>query len=222
MLYIVSTPIGNLEDITLRALKILATADFVLAEDTRKTGLLFKYHNLPKKSFLSFHEHNEKIRIEQIVELLKQEKKIALVSNAGTPCVSDPGYKLIRRCYKEDIEISAVPGACSVINALVLSGLPTDSFLFLGFLPRKRGQRIKKIKTAQGFKTTLVILESPFRLEKLLCDLKEILGNLNCSVMREMTKVHEKVRTGRVEEMIKYYKGKKIKGEVTLVVDTRE
>ncbi len=222
MLYIISTPIGNLEDITSRALKTLAAADFILAEDTRRTGLLFKKHNLPKKFFLSFHEHNENKRIEQIVKLLKQGKKGALVSNAGTPSVSDPGYKLVKRCYEEKIKLSAIPGPCAVINALVLSGLPTDNFLFLGFLPRKRGLRIKKLKSAQSLKTTLIIFESPFRLEKLLSEIEETLGNPDCAVTREMTKVYEEVRSGRVDELIKYYKGKKLKGEITLVVNTRD
>ena len=222
MLHIIATPIGNLEDITLRALKILERADFILAEDTRRAGLLLKHYNLPKKSFLSFHEHNETKRLKRVIKLLKENKKVVLISNAGTPCICDPGYKLVRKCYEQGIKIVVTPGPSAVINALVLSGLPTDSFMFLGFLSRKKGARIKKLELLKEINTTLVIFESPFRVEKLLIDLKDTFGAVKCAVIREMTKVYEEVKSGSIEELLEYFRGRKIKGEVTIVLDNRK
>jgi 16S rRNA (cytidine1402-2'-O)-methyltransferase len=222
MLYIVATPIGNLEDITKRALKVLEKVDFILAEDTRRTGLLLKHYNLPKKHFLSLHQYNEQRRIQKITGLLKQGKSVALVSNAGTPCISDPGYKLVRACVRENIKVTSIPGPCSIINALVLSGLPTDSFLFLGFLPRKKGALKKRLESAKLLKTTLVIFESPYRLVGLLQDLKEILGPKTfCAVIREMTKIYEEVKVGQVDELINCFKDRKLKGEIIVILDNR-
>ena len=221
MLFIVATPIGNLEDVTLRALKILREVDFILAEDTRKAGRLIKAHNLPKKRFLSFYEHNERERIEGIITLLKQGKNIALISNAGTPLISDPGYKLVRRCLEEKIPLTSSPGPCAVINSLVLSGIPPDKFIFWGFLSKKSAQRKNQLRELKMFKVTLIFFESPYRLYSLLKDVDEILGDKEVAVVREMTKVFEEVKKGRCQSLLEYFKDKKVKGEITVVVDNR-
>ncbi|OQX81059.1 MAG: 16S rRNA (cytidine(1402)-2'-O)-methyltransferase [Candidatus Omnitrophica bacterium 4484_70.1] len=219
MLYIVATPIGNLEDITLRALRIFREAEFIVAEDTRKTGNLLKHFGISKKSFLSLHKFNERRQIVKIISLLKEEKKVALVSNAGTPLVSDPGERLIKEAYKEGIKITAVPGPCAVINALVLSGFSTRKFLFLGFLQKKRNSRLKELKEAKSTKATLIIFESPFRIKKLLEDLAEVFGGkTKVAILREMTKVYEEIRIGLIEE-VRDSLGEKVKGEITVVVE---
>lgn len=222
MLYIVATPIGNVEDISARALRILKEADVILAEDTRKTGQLFKKLNLPKKCYVSFYEHNEVKRIGEIIKQLKEGRSFALTSNAGTPCISDPGYKLIRRCREEHIPVTSLPGACAVVNALVISGLPTESFFFLGFLSRKRGARSKKLREIAELETTLVILESPYRVSKLLDEAYEVLGDKRAVVAREMTKIYEEVISGKIRDVSEKLKGKKIKGEVTVLIDNRK
>lgn len=221
MLYIVATPIGNLQDITLRALKVLQEVDFILAEDTRKTGQFFKKYNLGKKRFLSFYEHNEEKRIEEVISLLREGKNLALVAEAGTPLISDPGYKLVRRCLEEKIAITSLPGPCAAINALVLSGASTDRFLFVGFLPKKSGQRKKCLQELKNFKMTLIFFESPYRLLGFLKEVKEVLGNKMVTVVREMTKMFEEIKRGDCEWLVKFFENKKVKGEVTVVVDNR-
>ncbi len=222
MLYLLATPIGNLKDISLRGIEILKEADFILAEDTRKAGLLLKYFGIPKKKFISFYEHNERTRVDYIVEKLKQGKNIVLISNAGTPCISDPGYRLVKRCNEERIKITSIPGPCSVINALILSGLPTDSFLFLGFLPKKHAARKKKIATYRDVATTWIIFENPHRVNLLLQDLKDILGSSKrCVIVREMTKIYEEIISASLEELVVQLENKKLKGEITIVLDNR-
>ena len=221
MLYIVATPIGNLEDISKRARRVLSEVDYICAEDTRKAGLLLKKLNLPKKPYISFYEYNEEKRVEEIVRRLKKGESLALISNAGTPCISDPGYKLISRCRQENISVTSVPGACSVVNALVISGLPTDSFFFSGFLPRKSAQRRRKLAEIKGMKTTFVFMESPHRISKLLTDVCELLGNKRTALVREMTKIHEEVLAGKIRNIIEQLKSKKIKGEITIIIDNR-
>jgi len=221
MLYIVSTPIGNLEDISQRACRILAEVDIILAEDTRKSGLLLKKLSLGKKRFISFFEHNEDRRLKEAVDLLNQGFDLALITDAGTPCLSDPGYKLVRRCRKEKIPVTAVPGPSAVTNALVLSGYPTNSFFFAGFLPRKKGQRRKKLEQYRQYHTTLVLMESPYRAEKLLQDIREILPWSRVALVREMTKIHEEVIAGGADEVLEAIKDRKLKGEITLVLDLR-
>ena len=220
MLYIIATPIGNLEDITFRAKLILEEVDLVLAEDTRKSGILLKSLDI-KKPFLSFHDHNEAQRISQVISELKEGKKIALISNAGTPTISDPGYKLVRECRKENLEVTSIPGPSSIINALALTSLPHDKFAFLGYMPRKAGERKKFFKSIKDWKTTLVFFESPFRLVKSLEDLKEIFGNPRVAVIREMTKRFEQVLETDLDSMIVNFKGKQPKGEIVLLVDNR-
>ena len=221
MLYVVATPIGNLEDISLRALKVLKEVDFVIAEDTRKTGNLLKHFNLPKKPFLSLHKFNERKQIKKIISLLKEGKNMALVSNAGTPAISDPGQRLIEEVHKENLEITSVPGACAAINALVLSGFSTEKFLFLGFLPKKKKKRIKELEEARKTEATLIIFESPLRVKRLLEELIEVFGaRVKVAIVREMTKIFEEVKISSAEGLLKTLKS--IKGEVVVVVENKK
>lgn len=220
MLYIVATPIGNRDDITLRALSILKSVDYVLAEDTRKTGLLLSYYNI-KKPLLSFFDHNEKRKIPDVIADLTAGKNIALVSNAGTPCISDPGYALVRECRKQNLAVTASPGASSVITAISLSSLPHDQFLFLGYLPRKASGRRKLLQTFKRLETTLVFFESPYRLTAALEDALSILGNKRIALCRELTKKFEEVIEGTIEEARGRFKLKKPQGEFVVMIDNR-
>jgi len=218
MLYIVATPIGNLDDITVRARRVLEEADMVLAEDTRYSGQMLKRLEIPSKPLVSFHDHNEEQRIPQVLAWIREGKKIVLISDGGTPLISDPGFKLVRALADEQLPYSAVPGPCAVINALVLSGFPTDRFLFLGFLPpkgKKRRQRLDLIATVEA---TTVMYESPFKLAKLLQSVRDIAGNRECAVIREMTKIHEEVVRGPVDELITRFTDRQVKGEIVVVV----
>jgi 16S rRNA (cytidine1402-2'-O)-methyltransferase len=221
MLYVVATPIGNIKDISKRALEVLEDVDFIIAEDTRKTGILCKRYNISKKPFVSFHKYNEKKSLGNIVEKLKQGKRGALVSNAGTPGISDPGYLLVKKCREEQIDVVSLPGPTAVINALVLSGFPLDTFLFLGYLPKKQGERKKKLESVKQLDTTLVIFESPYRVLRLLNDIRKILGDKQCALIREMTKMFEEARCDSLSHVISSLEDKKIKGEVTVVIDNR-
>jgi 16S rRNA (cytidine1402-2'-O)-methyltransferase len=218
-LLVVSTPIGNLKDITLRALEVLAKVDLVACEDTRKTGLLLKHHQIKKPSLLSYYEENEAQRIPQIMRLLKEGKVVALVSNAGTPAISDPGFKLIRKCVEENIQVEVVPGASAILAALVSSGLSTDKFLFLGYLPKKQGRRLKLLENCalSLVASTLIIFESPHRLIKTLIDIQNVFGDIEIVICREMTKIHEEIRRERVSQSTKHFEKTKPKGELTLV-----
>jgi 16S rRNA (cytidine1402-2'-O)-methyltransferase len=221
MLYLVATPIGNREDITLRALKVLREADIILAEDTRKTGSLLKHYEIPKKRFLSFHEHNEYEKLDTVIDLLNQDLKVVVVSNAGMPGISDPGYLLVQRCRRENIPWTVVSGASAVINSLLLSGLPVDKFSFLGFLPKKSNQRKKNLKPYSDLATTLVIYESPYRLVKLLNDLVDLWPDKECAVVREITKIYEEVKTGTPGEILAEVEKKPLKGEMVVLVNLR-
>ncbi len=218
MLYILATPLGNVEDISLRALRVLKEADLILAEDTRKAGLLLKHFHIPKKKLLSFYEHNEEKRIPSVLRVLRKDKKIVLISRAGTPLISDPGFKLIKKCIEEEISFTAVPGPSALINALVLSGLSLDNFLFLGFLPRRKGKRIKKIKEIKSLPYTLILFEAPHRLLDTLKELREILGERRICVCREMTKIYEGVLRGDISQLIQDLSGRSLRGEYTLVL----
>lgn len=219
-LFLISTPIGNLKDITPRAIEVLSSVDIITCEDTRKTGLLLKnleVKNNPK--LISYYEENEIGRIPQIISFLKLGKKVALVSNAGTPTISDPGFKLVRECIKEDIKIEAIPGASAILSALVLSGLPTDKFMFLGFLSKKEGKR-KKALESLPLKTTIIFFESPFRLLKTLNELKNLFGDINIVICRELTKVFEEIRREKISDSISYFDKNKPRGEFTLCFNT--
>lgn len=216
-LYLVPTPIGNLKDITLRAIEILSSVEIIACEDTRKTGLLLQKLEIKNKpQLLSYYEENEQGRIPQIINFLKEGQSVALVSNAGTPTISDPGYKLVRECINQGIEVESIPGPSSVLTALTVSGLPTDKFLFLGFLPKKEGKR-KTILESLPKKATIIFFESPFRLLKTLKELKELLGDINIVICRELTKVFEEVRREKIQVSINHFLEVKPKGEIVIL-----
>lgn len=216
-LFIVPTPIGNLEDITLRAINVLKSADLVLAEDTRTSSFLLKHLQI-EKPLKSYHQHNEHKILDEILALLNSGKNIALVSDAGTPGISDPGFLLIREAIANSVSVIALPGATAFVPALVNSGLPCNEFSFYGFLPQKKGRQTKLKLLAQEEKT-FVLYESPFRLVKLLQELKEHLGaGRKASVSRELTKLFEETKRGTLEELIVFYLSKTVKGEIVVVV----
>ena len=217
ILYIVSTPIGNLSDISLRAIETLQKVDLILAEDTRKTGTLLKSLKI-KKNLLSFYEHNESARIPQVIDFLKKGQNLALVSDAGTPTISDPGFKLIREAITQGLKIESIPGASAALAALVVSGLPTDKFIFLGYLPKKQGKATKIIKQIADLDFTIILFESPKRLLRNLKLLKDLLGNKSTVVARELTKLHEEYLRGDIEDIIEHFKKNPIKGEITLII----
>ena len=223
-LYVVSTPIGNLEDITLRAIRVLSEVDIIACEDTRKTGFLLKkvIVNLSvSPKLISYYEGNELKRIPQLIRFLKEGKDIALVSNAGTPLVSDPGYKLVRKSLEEDLKIEPVPGASAVLAALVVSGLPTDKFLFFGYLPKKQGKRrrlLDQLTTMlESITVTVIFFESPYRLPKTLNEIKEVFGDIEIVICRELTKVHEEIRREKIKQSIKHFEKTRPKGEFVLL-----
>ena len=227
-LYIVATPIGNLQDITLRAIKTLQEVDFIACEDTRSAFTLLTGIGVEKSTFrekqISFYEGNESIRLPQILNLLQNGKNVALISESGTPLVSDPGFKLVRGALENGIKVESIPGPSSVISALVSSGLPTDKFLFLGFLPKKIGHRrnlLKSLKISlKQIESTVIFFESPFRVLKTLDELKEEFGDMEIVVARELTKIHEEVKKGKISEISEYYK-KSIKGEIVILFNLK-
>ena len=217
-LYIVPTPIGNLEDITLRAIRILKEVDLILAEDTRKSGILLKHLNITKKMF-AHHQHNEHKTAEMIAERISGGESIALITDAGTPAISDPGFLLVRECIKKGIEIECLPGATAFVPALVNSGLPSDSFCFEGFLPQKKGRQTK-IKSLLEEERTMIFYESPHRLIKALEQFIEFFGaERKASVSRELTKMFEETKRGTLQEILDYFKDKNIKGEIVIVLE---
>ncbi|NLY67973.1 MAG: 16S rRNA (cytidine(1402)-2'-O)-methyltransferase [Tissierellia bacterium] len=218
LLYICPTPIGNLEDITLRTLKVLEEVDLVAAEDTRRTLKLLNHYNI-KKPLTSYHEHNKKTKGQILVEKLKEGAKIALVTDAGMPGISDPGEDIIKLCIEENIDIIALPGATAFTLALVLSGLKTDKFVFEGFLPSKNRDRIKELERLKGEERTIILYEAPHRMEALLQDILTILGNRNISISRELTKIHEETFRGTVSEAIDWFKDTGPKGEFVIVLE---
>jgi 16S rRNA (cytidine1402-2'-O)-methyltransferase len=220
ILYIVSTPIGNLEDITLRALRVLKEVDLIAAEDTRRTGLLLGHFSI-RTPLTSYFEGNEMKKREFILSRLNQGDRIALVSDAGTPGISDPGYRLIRLAIENEIPVIPIPGPSAVITALSVSGLPTDSFLFKGFLPNKSKRRRDLLKQLEEVRETLIFYESPYRLSESLKDILETLGDREIVLTRELTKMYEEVLRGKVSEIQKALGEKKIKGEITLIVSGR-
>lgn len=216
-LYLVPTPIGNLEDITLRALRVLREADLVLAEDTRTTGVLLKHYEIikPLKSFHSFNEHKV---VQELVERIGKGETMALVSDAGTPGISDPGYLIVREALNQQISVECLPGPTALIPAVVKSGFPCDSFIFEGFLPHKKGKQ-SKIESLLEEKRTTIFYESPHRLVKSLEMMKLILGReRKVSVSREISKVYEETVTGSVEEVLLHYTKNPPKGEIVIVV----
>jgi len=217
-LYIVPTPIGNLEDITFRAIRILKEVSLILAEDTRTSGFLLKHFEI-STPLQSHHKFNEHRTVEQIAQRIEAGESVALISDAGTPGISDPGFLLVRTCVEKGINVECLPGATAFIPALVSSGLPCDRFLFEGFLPQKKG-RNKRIEALKSEERTIVFYESPFRLVKLLQQLAEILGpERKASVSRELTKLHEEIARGTILELSEYFEKKGVKGEIVVVVE---
>ena len=218
MLYLVATPIGNLNDITLRALSTLREVDIIASEDTRKTGLLLKHFSISKPQ-LAFHEHNEQRAGLQIEDLLKQGKSVALVTNAGTPGISDPGYTLMRRAIMAHIDVTMIPGPTALIMAIVLSGLPVHSFTFRGFPPRTSGSRRRFIEIDKEAPHTLIFYESPYRLEAFLQDALEVLGDREAVIANDLTKMFEFMQRGTIASLIGWVSGQsKIKGEFIVVI----
>jgi 16S rRNA (cytidine1402-2'-O)-methyltransferase len=217
MLYVVSTPIGNLDDITLRALNVLKSVDVIAAEDTRHSGMLLKHFEI-KKPFLSYHEHNEAMRAAQLVERLVGGENVALITDAGTPGLSDPGARLIRECIKRELPFAIVPGPSSILTALVGSGFSTEKFCFRGFLPIKSGQRERELRTAVDRKETTIFFESPYRLTKTLAACIDIMPDRQLCVARELTKKFEEFRRGAAGELLARYEKHPPKGEIVLLI----
>jgi 16S rRNA (cytidine1402-2'-O)-methyltransferase len=222
MLYLVPTPIGNLEDITMRALRILREVDFILAEDTRTSKKLLQHYDIATP-IRSYHIHNEHQILRGLTDQLKCGVKIALVSDAGSPAVSDPGFLLVRECVREGIRVEALPGPTAFVPALTASGLPTDSFHFEGFLPHKKG-RMTRFKYLSALENTFILYESPHRLVKCLEELKEYCGEeRQACVCRELTKIHEEVKTGPLSILAHFYKNEGVaKGEIVIVVSGKD
>lgn len=213
MLYIVATPIGNLKDITLRSLEILQSVDAIICEDTRRTSLLLNHYQI-HKPLLILNDYNETQNMESILTRLNEGENLALVSDAGTPLISDPGYKLIRECLSLNIPVDSLPGPSSVITALTLSGLPPDKFTFLGYLPEKPGRRIEALKNLDK-KTTYIVFVAPHKLLKTLQDLKEVFGDIEVVLAKELTKIHQKVEKKKITEWLQELKNPK--GEYILL-----
>lgn len=215
-LYIVATPIGNLEDITLRAIHVLKSVDLIAAEDTRHTLKLLNHLEI-SKPLISNHRHNEEIKTEVLLAKLLEGQDIALVSDAGTPGICDPGEVIIKECIQEEIEVIPIPGACAIINALIASGINTKEFTFLGFLPLNKKLRKEKLHKVEKSKETIILYEAPHKLMATLKDLKEILEDRQIVIARELTKIHEEFIRGTIEEMIE--KAQNLKGEIVLIIE---
>jgi len=218
-LYLVSTPIGNLADITHRALQVLQDVDLIACEDTRHTHKLLSHYGITTKT-ISYHEHNERQRTAQLIDMLQQGSDVAVVSDAGTPAISDPGYRLVRAAIENDITLVPVPGPSALISALVAAGLPTDEFFFAGFLPSRSNARRTRLSELRSVPGTLIFYEAPHRLAATLKDTYEILGEREAVVARELTKVHEEIKRGRLSELVAHYSNdENIRGEIVLLID---
>lgn len=220
ILYLVATPIGNLEDISTRALRTLKEAILIAAEDTRHTGTLLKHFEI-HTPLTSYYEHNKLQKLDYILEKLNQGD-VALVSDAGTPAINDPGYELVKAALASGFDVKPVPGPSSPISALAVSGLPTDSFLYLGYLPHKKNERKKALQQISDQPYTLIFLESPHRILDSLEDIQEILGNRQICIAREMTKLYEEYFRGNITDGIAYFKSKEVRGEFTLVIEGKK
>ncbi len=215
-LYIVSTPIGNLNDITFRAVEVLKQVDLIACEDTRRTKILLEKFGLAK-NLISYYNYNERQRAEEIIRELKSGKNVALVSDSGTPGISDPGFVLIKRAIEENITVIPIPGPSAFVCALVGSGLPMDEFVFMGFLPHKKGRKTKLKKLSEE-ERTIILYESPHRLIKTLNEILEIFGDREIAVAKELTKIHEEFFRGKISEVLKKLTPDKIKGEFVIVI----
>ncbi|MFH1825777.1 MAG: 16S rRNA (cytidine(1402)-2'-O)-methyltransferase [bacterium] len=216
-LFVVATPIGNLEDITFRAVRILCEVDLIAAEDTRQTKILLTRYNI-NTPMTSYHKFNINRKTEELMHLLQQGKNIGLVSDAGTPGISDPGYELVKAAAEAGIKVEPIPGPSAAITALAVSGLPTDKFVFEGFLPKKPGKKRKALESLRNDPRTVIIYESPYRLIKTLGDIRTVLGERQVVVGRELTKKFEEIVRGNAGEVMEKFKDRKVKGEVVVVV----
>ena len=216
-LYIVSTPIGNLSDITLRALEVLKSVDVILSEDTRETAKILSKFEITKKQ-ISYRDQNHSLVMPKILDLLNSGMNLALASDSGTPLISDPGYKLVRDCIDKGINVISIPGPSAALSALSISGLPTDKFVFVGFLPKQASQRKKLLEKYGKLDCTLVIYESPYRLSKLLSETLNVLGNRKVCIANELTKIYEKVLRGNVINLMAETENIHIKGEIVFLV----
>jgi 16S rRNA (cytidine1402-2'-O)-methyltransferase len=217
ILYIVATPIGNLEDITFRALRVLREVDVIAAEDTRHTQILLSHHDI-HTPLTSYHEHNEKTKAQELVTRLARGKNIALVSDAGTPAISDPGFRLVVQAIRAGIRIIPIPGASALTAVLSATGLPTDRFVFEGFLPAKKKLRRERLQTLRDETRTLIFYEAPHRLKDTLDDIHELLGNREAVLAREVTKIHEEFLRGPVSALVREIGSGEVRGEVTLII----
>lgn len=215
-LYIVATPIGNLEDITLRALKILKEVDIIAAEDTRQTLKLLNYYEITKH-LISYHRHNEEIKSDYLIQKLNDGENIALVSDAGTPGISDPGEEIIKKAIENQIDVIPIPGACAMINALICSGVSTKEFTFIGFLPLNRKLRREKLEEIENSNKTIILYEAPHKLQSTLNDLKDMIKNRKIILARELTKVHEEFIRGTIDELIERVSD--LKGEIVIIIE---
>ncbi|MGC8742416.1 MAG: 16S rRNA (cytidine(1402)-2'-O)-methyltransferase [Verrucomicrobiia bacterium] len=221
VLYLVATPIGNLEDITLRAIRVLRECDIIFAEDTRRAGLLLKHLGF-SKPILSCFEHNEARRAQEMIEKLKQGQKVALITDAGTPGISDPGYRIVSTVLQAGLKVQSVPGPCALVVALTASGLPTNEFHFIGFLPHKKGRRKKILENLKLIPGTIVIYESPFRIERLVEELNEIMPERNIVLARELTKKFEEFIRGYPAEIREVLKNRPPRGEFVVMISPAE
>lgn len=217
-LYLVPTPIGNMGDITLRAIEVLNQVDLVACEDTRHSGVLLKRLGL-KKKLVSYHDFNEARRANQLLTKIKQGMSIAVITDAGSPGVSDPAYRIVKTALESDVEIVPLPGATAIIPALTASGLPTDRFFFEGFLPHKPTARKKRLEKLKGLEHTLIFYESPHRVEKSLLDILEVFGDRRACLAREISKVHEQFLRGHISHVLELIASKRLKGEIVLVIE---
>lgn len=216
MLTLIPTPIGNLEDITLRVINTLKSVDVLLVEDSRVTGRLLQHLHIEKK-MIPFHSHNEHQKLQRVIEELKEGKHIGLVSDAGTPSISDPGFLVVRECIANDIKVECLPGPTAFVPALAVSGLPTENFYFQGFLPRKKGRKTT-FETLAQFPCTVIIYESPYRVVKTLQDIQTYMGNRSISASRELSKKFEETVRGSVSEVIEHFQTKEPKGEFVICI----
>ena len=215
-LFVVATPIGNLQDISFRAVETLKKVNCIFAEDTRTSKKLINHYDIDTKLY-SYHDHSSEKEIARLLDILKDHKDVALISDAGTPTISDPGYSLIRQCINEGIDVIPIPGASALTAAISASGLPSDTFAFIGFLPTKKGRK-KKISSLENLDMTFVLFESPHRLIKTLNQLKEALGERPIVVARELTKLYEEIIRGNFSSAIEFFEAKKIKGEIVIMI----
>ncbi|MGI8640796.1 MAG: 16S rRNA (cytidine(1402)-2'-O)-methyltransferase [Pyrinomonadaceae bacterium] len=220
-LYLVATPIGNLADISRRALETLETVDLIACEDTRHTRKLLNHYGISKK-LVSYHVYNEQARTDEFAGLLEQGKSIAVVSDAGTPAICDPALRVVQKAHEIGATVTAIPGAVAFVNALIISGLPTDSIFFGGFLPSRKTERRRRLLEVKEILATLCFYETPHRIAKSLVDCLEVLGNRNSAIVREITKLYEEIVRGTLAELAEKYSQENVKGEIVLVIDREE